>query len=199
MPEFHSVVGSRPRAVAIEPAASPAPGPRGPAIDIGIPEKDRRKIAKELSKFLADSYTLYLKTHNYHWNVVGPMFNTLHLMFETQYNELALAVDLICRDQREARLLSAMMRRSRVAKRHTCVAYYNVLTNSGILVGALTVGSAAPHLIRGVTDLPWRQTRDPWEVLVCEVMAQQTQVARVAERAQIAATSTSGRRWNPAA
>ncbi|MFZ8996804.1 MAG: Dps family protein [Ilumatobacteraceae bacterium] len=64
-------------------------------IDIGIDEVDRKEIAAGLSKVLADSYTLYLKTHNYHWNVVGPMFNTLHLMFETQYNELALAVDLI--------------------------------------------------------------------------------------------------------
>ena len=52
-------------------------------------------VVQALSRLLADSYTLYLKTHNYHWNVVGPMFNTLHLMFETQYNELALAVDLI--------------------------------------------------------------------------------------------------------
>lgn len=64
-------------------------------IDIGITEKDRLEIAAGLSRFLADSYTLYLKTHYYHWNVTGPMFNTLHLMFETQYNELALAVDLI--------------------------------------------------------------------------------------------------------
>jgi starvation-inducible DNA-binding protein len=64
-------------------------------IDIGINEADRKEIAEGLSKVLADTYTLYLKTHNYHWNVVGPMFNTLHLMFETQYNELALAVDLI--------------------------------------------------------------------------------------------------------
>ncbi len=64
-------------------------------IDIGINEKDRAKIAGGLSKLLADSYTLYLKTHNYHWNVTGPMFNTLHLMFETQYTELATAVDLI--------------------------------------------------------------------------------------------------------
>ncbi|NNE12941.1 MAG: DNA starvation/stationary phase protection protein, partial [Ilumatobacter sp.] len=63
------------------------------AIDIGISEGDRHAIADGLSKVLADSYTLYLKTHNYHWNVVGPMFNTLHLMFEEQYNELALAVD----------------------------------------------------------------------------------------------------------
>ncbi len=64
-------------------------------IDIGISEEDRKAIADGLSHLLADSYTLYLKTHNYHWNVVGPMFNTLHLMFETHYNELALAVDLI--------------------------------------------------------------------------------------------------------
>jgi len=65
------------------------------AIDIGINEKDRAEIAQGLSRLLADTYTLYLKTHNFHWNVKGPMFQTLHLMFETQYNELALAVDLI--------------------------------------------------------------------------------------------------------
>ena len=64
-------------------------------INIGISEEDRAAIAGGLSKVLADTYTLYLKTHNYHWNVVGPMFNTLHLMFEAQYNELALAVDEI--------------------------------------------------------------------------------------------------------
>jgi starvation-inducible DNA-binding protein len=64
-------------------------------IDIGIPAQDRAAIAEGLSKLLADSYTLYLKTHNYHWNVTGPMFNTLHLMFEQQYTELALAVDQI--------------------------------------------------------------------------------------------------------
>ncbi len=64
-------------------------------IDIGIKRADRAKIARGLAKLLADTYTLYLKTHNFHWNVTGPMFQTLHLMFETQYNELALAVDLI--------------------------------------------------------------------------------------------------------
>jgi starvation-inducible DNA-binding protein len=69
--------------------------PEAPAIDIGISEADREDIAEGLSRLLADTYTLYLKTHNYHWNVVGPMFNTLHLMFETQYNELAIAVDVI--------------------------------------------------------------------------------------------------------
>jgi len=64
-------------------------------IDIGIKESDRRKIAQGLARLLADTYTLYLKTHNFHWNVTGPMFQTLHLMFEQQYNELALAVDLV--------------------------------------------------------------------------------------------------------
>ena len=64
-------------------------------INIGIEEKERREIADGLSRLLADTYTLYLKSHNFHWNVTGPMFQTLHLMFEQQYNELALAVDLI--------------------------------------------------------------------------------------------------------
>ena len=65
------------------------------AIDIGMSNSERKEIADGLSHLLADTYTLYLKTHNYHWNVTGPMFNTLHLMFEAQYNELWLAVDLI--------------------------------------------------------------------------------------------------------
>jgi starvation-inducible DNA-binding protein len=64
-------------------------------IDIGIAEKDRKAIAKGLSALLADTYSLYLKTHNFHWNVTGPMFNTLHLMFEAQYTELSTAVDSI--------------------------------------------------------------------------------------------------------
>ena len=65
------------------------------SIDIGISESSRKTIAEGLSRLLADTYTLYLKTHNFHWNVTGPMFQTLHLMFETQYNELWLATDLI--------------------------------------------------------------------------------------------------------
>ncbi|MFA7430785.1 MAG: Dps family protein [Rhodospirillaceae bacterium] len=64
-------------------------------INLGLSEESRIRIAEGLSRLLADTYTLYLKTHNFHWNVTGPMFNTLHLMFEAQYNELALAVDLI--------------------------------------------------------------------------------------------------------
>jgi len=78
----------------VVPTASPASG-TGPAIDIGISDKDRQKIATELSKFLADSYTLHLKTHNFHWNVTGPMFNTLHNMFEEQYTEQWNALDEI--------------------------------------------------------------------------------------------------------
>ena len=66
-----------------------------PSINIGISAADRAKIAKGLSRLLADSYTLYLMTHNFHWNVTGPMFNTLHLMFMTQYTEQWNALDLI--------------------------------------------------------------------------------------------------------
>jgi starvation-inducible DNA-binding protein len=66
-----------------------------PNVNIGIDTDTRKAIADGLSHLLADTYSLYLKTHNFHWNVTGPMFNTLHLMFETQYTELALAVDLI--------------------------------------------------------------------------------------------------------
>jgi starvation-inducible DNA-binding protein len=64
-------------------------------MDIGISEKDRAKIVAGLSRLLADTYTLYLKTHNFHWNVTGPMFQTLHLMFMDLYNEQWMAVDLI--------------------------------------------------------------------------------------------------------
>ncbi len=64
-------------------------------IHIGIDAAHRQKIADQLSKVLADTYTLYLKTHNFHWNVTGPQFQTLHLMFEQHYNELALAADVL--------------------------------------------------------------------------------------------------------
>ncbi|MFT3718778.1 Dps family protein [Pseudorhodoferax sp.] len=66
-----------------------------PAINIGIGEKDRAAVAKGLSRLLADTYTLYLTTHNFHWNVTGPMFNSLHAMFMAQYTELWNAVDPI--------------------------------------------------------------------------------------------------------
>ena len=66
-----------------------------PQIDIGISAEERKRIADGLAKVLADSYTLYLKTHNFHWNVTGPMFNTLHVMFMGQYTELWNAVDPI--------------------------------------------------------------------------------------------------------
>jgi len=66
-----------------------------PAIDIGLSGSERKQTADGLSRFLADSYTLYLKTHNFHWNVTGPMFNTLHLMFEAQYTEQWTALDLV--------------------------------------------------------------------------------------------------------
>jgi starvation-inducible DNA-binding protein len=66
-----------------------------PRVDIGIGENERKDVAQSLSHLLADTYTLYLMTHNFHWNVTGPMFRTLHLMFEEQYMELATAVDLV--------------------------------------------------------------------------------------------------------
>lgn len=72
-----------------------APAAKAPAINIGISAKDRATVAGELSKMLADSYTLYLMTHNFHWNVEGPMFNTLHNMFMTQYTEEWTALDQI--------------------------------------------------------------------------------------------------------
>ncbi len=75
---------------AVRPASASAP-----AIDIGIPERSRQKIADGLGHLLADTYTLYMKTHSFHWNVEGPMFNTLHAMFMVQYTELWNALDLI--------------------------------------------------------------------------------------------------------
>jgi starvation-inducible DNA-binding protein len=64
-------------------------------VNIGLNDEQRAAIARQLSRLLADSYTLYLKTHNYHWNVTGPQFSSLHLMFEQQYTELATAIDTI--------------------------------------------------------------------------------------------------------
>ena len=78
-----------------KPAKSKAAAGNATAINIGITSADRAAIAKALSHFLADSYTLYLKTHNFHWNVTGPMFNALHTMFETQYTEQWTALDEI--------------------------------------------------------------------------------------------------------
>ena len=72
-----------------------APTGKATRIDIGISDADRARIAKGLSRLLADSYTLYLMTHNFHWNVTGPMFNTLHVMFMTQYTEQWNALDII--------------------------------------------------------------------------------------------------------
>ena len=74
---------------------SPQPKASRSAVNIGISDKDRAAIAQGLSRLLADTYTLYLTTHNFHWNVTGPMFNSLHAMFMTQYTELWNAVDPI--------------------------------------------------------------------------------------------------------
>jgi starvation-inducible DNA-binding protein len=83
------------KVAAASPAASPSTTSRAPAIDIGIDGGDRKKIAQGLSAYLADAFTLYLKTHNFHWNVTGSMFNALHNMFEMQYTEQWNALDEI--------------------------------------------------------------------------------------------------------
>ena len=89
-------------------------------LNIGINAQDRQDIASGLSKLLADSYSLYLKTHNYHWNVTGPQFNTLHTMFEQQYTELAAAVDEIAELLLEASeiVLATTIAPDRVDDRH---------------------------------------------------------------------------------
>lgn len=78
-----------------KPSPAASPGSDGPRIDIGLDAADRKKISQGLSVFLADAYTLYLKTHNFHWNVTGPMFNSLHAMFMDQYTEQWTALDEI--------------------------------------------------------------------------------------------------------
>lgn len=78
-----------------KPDKAPAKTTDALQIDIGLSAGDRRKVADGLSHFLADSYTLYLKTHNFHWNITGPMFNSLHVMFEGQYTEAWTALDAV--------------------------------------------------------------------------------------------------------
>lgn len=86
---------SRPGNGDAQPSAPPAPAAGAPGIDIGIDAKDRKAIAAGLSRYLSDAFTLYLKTHNFHWNITGPMFNSLHVMFEAQYTEQWNALDEI--------------------------------------------------------------------------------------------------------
>jgi len=110
-------------------------------IDIGIDAKQREKIASGLSRLLADTYTLYLKTHNFHWNVTGPMFSTLHLMFETQYNELALAVDLIA--ERIRALGVAAPGSYREFGKLTSIAESDGTTNANEMIRQLVAGQEA--------------------------------------------------------
>ena len=83
-----------------------------PAVNIGISEKDRAAIASGLSHLLADTYTLYLTTHNFHWNVTGPLFNSLHDMFMAQYTELWNAVDPIAERIRSLAVVTAVFTES---------------------------------------------------------------------------------------
>ena len=91
-----------------------------PQIDIGIKGKDREKIVAGLSRVLADTYTLYLKTHNFHWNVEGPMFNTLHLMFMEQYTELWNALDAIAERIRRHGYRRVRMRQLAFNRQEVC-------------------------------------------------------------------------------
>ncbi len=107
-------------------------------INIGLTDQQRQTIAKDLSRLLADSYTLYLKTHNYHWNVTGPQFNSLHLMFEAQYTELALAVDLIAERIRAIGVKAPGSYRE-----------YSALTSIDEAVGDLTAEQMVADLVKG--------------------------------------------------
>ena len=118
-------------------------------INIGIDEEQRKAIAHGLSVLLADTYTLYLKTHNYHWNVTGPMFQTLHTLFETQYTELALAVDEIA---------------ERMAISTTTVAFHlrNLFSKTGVHREAALVALilSLPALRRGARPGPVQSDGD---------------------------------------
>jgi len=108
------------------------------AIHIGIDEKSRKQVADGLSRLLADTYTLYLMTHNFHWNVTGPMFQTLHLMFETQYNELWLATDTVA-ERIRALGFTAPATYSEFAKR-TSIAEPNGIPEATAMVRQLVEG-----------------------------------------------------------
>lgn len=108
------------------------------SINIGINEKDRLAIAEGLSRLLADSYSLFLMTHNFHWNVTGPQFNSLHLMFETQYTELFAAVDEVAE---RIRSLGAFAPAS--------FARFSELASFKIPDEALSANDMIAHLVKG--------------------------------------------------
>ena len=140
-------------------------------IDIGIDANKREEITNGLSRVLADTYTLYLKTHNFHWNVTGPMFQTLHLMFETQYNELALAVDLVAERIRALGFaapgtykqfvkLSAIKEEEDVPKAHDMIRL--------LVQGHETVARTAREVFRAAEDASDQPT--------CDLLTQRMQV-----------------------
>jgi starvation-inducible DNA-binding protein len=106
-------------------------------INIGMTPEQRQEIANQLSALLADSYSLYLKTHNYHWNVTGPLFNTLHTMFEEQYTELATAVDEIAERIRALGI-----------KAPGSYSAFSALTN----ISEATGGESAEQMIRALVE-----------------------------------------------
>jgi starvation-inducible DNA-binding protein len=143
----------------------------GPAIEIGIAAGDRKAIADGLAKLLADSYTLYLKTHNFHWNVTGPMFQTLHLMFEQQYNELALAVDLVAERIR--------------ALGHPAPASYSQYAKLTSIHEEMTV-PAATEMIRQLVDGQEAVVRTARQVLpIAEKASDQVTIDLLTQRMQV--------------
>lgn len=110
----------------------------GDAIHIGISEKDRAAISEALAKLLADSYSLFLMTHNFHWNVTGPQFNSLHMMFETQYTELFTAVDEVAE---RMRALGVLVPAS--FKKFAALASFSIPDETQ------TAGEMIAHLVKG--------------------------------------------------
>ena len=144
-------------------------------IDIGIPAEERAAIAEGLSRLLADSYTLYLKTHNYHWNVTGPMFQTLHVMFMTQYTELGLAVDDIAERIRALGhpapgSYAAFARLSSIAEEESVPLSREMIVN--LVTGHEAVTRTARHVFRIASDSNDEPT--------CDLLTQRMQVSEKA-------------------
>lgn len=138
-------------------------------INIGIPSENREKIAEGLTRVLADTYTLYLKTHSYHWNVTGPQFNTLHTMFMDQYNELWLAVDEIAERIRSLGVI-APGSYSAFARLTSIDEDSDVPTAEGMLRNLLTGHEVVVRTARSVLPLAGEASDEPTADLLTQRM-----------------------------
>lgn len=138
-------------------------------INIGIPSENREKIAEGLTRVLADTYTLYLKTHSYHWNVTGPQFNTLHTMFMDQYNELWLAIDEIAERIRSLGVV-APGSYSAFAKLTSIDEDSDVPTAEGMLRNLLTGHEVVVRTARSVLPLAGEASDEPTADLLTQRM-----------------------------